>query len=134
MRSRVRFFSPDGSSYSAASHCGPTRLAIWSKIDSYAPGHQARFGSLNYISDIRRDLIFDGFEPISGALHSHDEHDLDLPSDSVREIAPAAAPAINPEQIVAPKDGWMDPVTEAAHSSALEPKSVSSDPRTHLRP
>ena len=33
------------------------------KIESYAPGRQVRFGSLNYMSDIRGDLIFDGFEP-----------------------------------------------------------------------
>ena len=34
------------------------------QIESYAPGHQVRFGSLNYTTDIRRDLIFDGFEPM----------------------------------------------------------------------
>ena len=45
------------------------------QIDSYAPGHQVRFGSLNYTVDIRGDLIFNGFEPMSGAPHSHDEHD-----------------------------------------------------------
>ena len=31
------------------------------QIDSYAPGHQVRFGSLNYTADIHGDLIFDGF-------------------------------------------------------------------------
>ena len=56
------------------------------QIDSYAPGHQVRFGSLNYVMDIRGDLIFNGFEPMSGAPHSLDEHDLALPSDGVREI------------------------------------------------
>ena len=29
------------------------------QIESYAPGHQVRFGSLNYVADIRGDLIFD---------------------------------------------------------------------------
>ena len=53
------------------------------QIDSYAPGHQVRFGSLNYIADIRGDLIFDGFEPITGSPHSHNGHDLDRPSDGV---------------------------------------------------
>ena len=67
------------------------------QIDSYAPGHQVRFGSLNYIADIRGDLIFDGFETMAGAPWSHDEHDLDLPSDGVQEIAPAAALALDPE-------------------------------------
>ena len=56
------------------------------QIESYAPGHQVRFGSLNYTADIRRDFIFDGFEPMSGAPHNHDEHDLALPSDRVQEM------------------------------------------------
>ena len=34
------------------------------QINSYAPGHQVRFGSLNYYTDIRGDLIFDGFDPM----------------------------------------------------------------------
>ena len=33
------------------------------QIKSYAPGHQVRFGSLNYTANIRGDLIFDGFKP-----------------------------------------------------------------------
>ena len=37
------------------------------QIESYAPGRQVRFGNLNYTVDIRGDLIFDGFEPMSGA-------------------------------------------------------------------
>ena len=83
---------------------------------------------MNYTADIVGDLIFDGFEPMTGAPNSHDEHDLDLPSDSVREIAPAEAPRINPEQIVPSEDGWMDPATEAAHSSALDP---NTDPTSY---
>ena len=67
------------------------------QIDSYAPGHRVRFGSLNYAADVRGDLIFDGFEPMTGALNCHYGHDLDLPSDGVRDIAPVAAPALNLE-------------------------------------
>ena len=67
------------------------------QIDIYAPGHQVRFGSLNSTADIREDLIFDGFEPMTGASYSRSEHDLDLPSDGVQENAPAAALALNPE-------------------------------------
>ena len=33
------------------------------QIESYAPGRQVRFGSLNFTADIRGDLFFDGFEP-----------------------------------------------------------------------
>ena len=93
------------------------------QIDSYAPGHQVRFGSLNYTANIRGDLIFDGLKPMSGAPHSHDEHDLALLPDGVREITPVATPALNPEQIMPSEDGWMDPATEAAHSAAIEPNT-----------
>ena len=55
--------------------------------------------------------------------YSHDEHDLDLPSDGVQEITPAAALALNPVQIVPSEDGRMDPVMEAAHSMAIEPNT-----------
>ena len=33
------------------------------QIESYAPGRQVRFGSLNYTADIRGGLIFNGFGP-----------------------------------------------------------------------
>ena len=52
------------------------------QIDSYAPGHQVRFGSLNYVVDICGDLIFNGFETAAVAAPCHhDKHDLNLPSD-----------------------------------------------------
>ena len=41
------------------------------RIESYAPSHQVRFGSLNYTTDIRGDLIFDGFEPMTVVLGHH---------------------------------------------------------------
>ena len=53
------------------------------QIESYAPGHQAKFGSLNYTADICGDLIFDGFEPLPCASCGRNEYDLALPSDSV---------------------------------------------------
>ena len=53
------------------------------QIDSYAPGHQVRFGSLNYTTDIREDLIFDEFEPMTATPYRHDEYDLNLSADSV---------------------------------------------------
>ena len=67
-------------------------------------------------------MIFDGFGPLLGAPDSHDEHGLDLLSDNARDITPAVAPDLNPKQTALPKDGWMDPATQAAHSSAVEPK------------
>ena len=91
------------------------------QIESYAPGHQVRFGNLNYTADICRDLIFNGFEPMTGALHSHDEQDVTLPPDNVREIASATTPAVNPEQIAPSKSGGIDPAMEATLSVAIEP-------------
>ena len=55
------------------------------QIKSYAPGHQVRFGSLNYTADIRGDLIFNGFEPQPSAPHCHDGRDLALLPDSALE-------------------------------------------------
>ena len=48
------------------------------QIESYAPGRQVRFGSLNFMADIRGDLILDGFEPQPRVPHCHGEHDLAL--------------------------------------------------------
>src|ERR687897_198415 len=95
-------------------------LSHLEQIESYAPGHQVRFGNLNYTADIRGDMIFDGFEPVSGAPHSHNEHDVTLPSDSVREIASATTPAFNPDQIAPSKDGGIAPAMEAPLSVAME--------------
>src|SRR3954468_21350032 len=97
-------------------------------IESYAPGHQVRFGNLNYTAEIRGDLIFDGFEPMPGAPHDHDEHDLALSSDGVQEIAPATTPAFNPEQIAPSEDGRIDPAMEVTLSAAIEP---DTDPTPH---
>ena len=69
------------------------------QIESYAPGHQVRFGNLNYTADIRGDLIFDGFETAASAPHYLDETGLNLSSGRIQEIAPVEAPALNPEQI-----------------------------------
>ena len=91
------------------------------QIESYAPGHQVRFGSLNYTLDVRGDLIFDGFEPLPCASRGHNEYDLALPSDSVQEIAPAAAPTLNAEPVAPSADGWMNPTTEVLPSAAIEP-------------
>ena len=41
------------------------------QVDSYAPGHQIRFGSLNYIADIRGDMIFKGFTASAAVPHPY---------------------------------------------------------------
>ena len=51
------------------------------QIDSYAPGRQVRFGSLNYVAHIHGVLIFERFEPTAAAPCHHDEHDLNLSLD-----------------------------------------------------
>ena len=67
------------------------------QIESYAPGHQVRFGSLNYTADVRGDLIFNGLEPEPGAPHYRDGYDLALPPNSTPEAAPASAPTLSSE-------------------------------------
>ena len=67
------------------------------QIDSYAPGHQVRFGRLNYVADIRGDLIFAGFETTAVAPRHHDEHDLNLSLGHTQKIAPVTALALDLE-------------------------------------
>ena len=82
------------------------------QIDSYAPGHQVRFRSLNYVVDIRGDSIFKGFETVAIAPPFSDEHDLNLSSEHTQEMDLVAAMVSVPNQ-TAP--------SEAIKSAALEP-------------
>ena len=93
------------------------------QIESYAPGRQVRFGSLNYTADIRGDLIFDGFEPLPSTPHCHDEHDLALPPNSALEAAPASASTLNLEPTAPIEDGWLDAASGAAIPTAIEPNT-----------
>ena len=86
------------------------------QIESYAPGHQVRFGSLNYTGDIRGDLIFDGFEPWPSTPHYHDGHDLALPLDNAQSVAQVPAPTISSEPTAPVGAGRMD--------AAQEPQSL----------
>ena len=69
------------------------------QIESYAPSHQVRFGSLNYTADIRGDLIFNGLEPQPSVPHCHGEHDLALQPDSTLEAALELAPIFKSEPL-----------------------------------
>ena len=91
------------------------------QIDSYAPGHQVRFGSLNYVTDIRGDLIFVGFKTAVTAPGHLEEHDLNLSSDRIQEIALVTTLALDLEHAAAPKDWRLNPTTEATDSPVLEP-------------
>ena len=78
------------------------------QIESYAPGRQVRFGSLNFTADIRGDLILDGFEPQPSVPHCHDGHDLALQPDSTLEAALEPASIFNLEPAAQIKDGWLE--------------------------
>ena len=86
------------------------------QVDSYAPGHQVRFGSLNYTTDTRGDLVFDGFEPRPGAPHCRDGHDLALSPDSAQSAAQVSAPTISLEPTA--------PVGDERLDAAQEPQSL----------
>ena len=82
------------------------------QIESYAPGHQVRFGSLNYTADVRGDLSFDGFEPWPNTPHCHDGHDLALPPDNAQSVAQVSAPTISSEPTTLVGDGRLDATPE----------------------
>ena len=75
------------------------------KIESYAPGRQVRFGSLNFTADIRGDLILDRIEPQPSVPHCRGEHDLALQPDSTFEAALETAPIFNSEPAPQIEDG-----------------------------
>src|SRR3954471_5269194 len=93
------------------------------QIGSYAPGHQVRFGSLNYTTDIRGDLIFDGFEPQPSAPHYLQGHDIALPPNSVLEAAYAPAPILDSEAATFFEYERLDVTSGAAILKAIEPNT-----------
>ena len=93
------------------------------QIDSYAPGHQVRFGSLNYVADIHGYLIFDGFETAATAPLRPVEHGLNLSSGRIQEIAPVTTPALDLERVKTSEDGRLNRITGATESVALEPRT-----------
>ena len=76
---------------------------------------------MNYVADIRGDLIFVGFETAATTPGHPEGHDLNLSSDCIQETAPVTALALDPEQTTPSKDGKLNPATEATDSPALEP-------------
>ena len=93
------------------------------QIESYAPGRQVRFGSLNFTADIHGDLILEGFESQPSVPHFHDGHDLALQPDSTLEAALEPAPIFNSEPAAQIEDGWLDAASRAATSTAIEPNT-----------
>ena len=64
------------------------------QIDSYAQGHQISFGDLDYVADIRGDLIFQGFTTPTSALALDPKH-IVMSEDGIPEPAGLSA-ATNP--------------------------------------
>src|SRR4051812_35563000 len=94
------------------------------QIESYAPGHQVRFGSLNYTADIRGDLIFDGFERQPSAPHYLEGHDITLPPNSALEAAHAPALILGSEPAASFEDERLDVTSGAAILKAIEPNAI----------
>ena len=78
------------------------------QIESYAPGCQVRFGSMNFTADICGDLIFDGFEPQPSVPRCHDGHDLALPPDSALGAAHESALTHSSEPTAQIEDRWLE--------------------------
>ena len=81
------------------------------QIDSYAPGHEISFGNLDYVADIRGDLVFQGF------------------------ATPTFALALDPERITRFEDRIPEPagLSAAIEPSTGEPKEVVS-PAIFMKP
>ena len=68
-------------------------------IDSYAPGHQIRFGNLNYVANIRGDMVFDGFAAPAATLCPRQGDSLDPLLDPVQGSTPIPTSALDPGQV-----------------------------------
>ena len=66
------------------------------QIASYAPGNQISFRNLNYVTDIREDLIFEGF------------------------TTPTTALALDPEGTARYEDGSLEPTGISAANRTIE--------------
>ena len=75
---------------------------------------------MNYVADIRGYLIFAGFKTGVAAPGHPNDHDLNLSSGRIQEIAPVTALALDPEQATPSKDMRINPTTEATYSTVLE--------------
>ena len=83
------------------------------------------------MADIRRDLIFDGFEPQPSAPHCLAGHDLALSPNSIPEAANAPALTLNSEPVVSIEDERLHVTSGAAISKAIEPNAVPTLHVTH---
>src|SRR5215216_6765391 len=108
------------------------------QIDSYAPCHQIRFGSLNYVTDIRGDLIFEGFTTSATAPHLREEGPSDPPSDPVQGSTLMTALALDPERTTLSEDGrvnlaGLSPIKEllARDPDASTPSANPDSNKTH---
>ena len=63
-----------------------TSVGHLDQVNNFAPQHQIRFGNLEYVTDARGDLIFNGFL----ALPETPENPEDLTSDSLSDPIPGS--------------------------------------------
>ena len=98
------------------------------QIESYAPGHQVRFGSLNHMADIRGYLIFDGFEPQPSAPHCLVGHDLALPPNTKicpgRKVSPWTALLLMIEGAIEPCSDDSEELSMKAPMSVSKPADL----------
>ena len=98
------------------------------QVDSYTPSHQISFGNLDYVADIRGDLIFQGIAPPTYAL-ALDPESIARSEDELFELAKLSTtlrPIVEePEEVVSPADMMgSDPSPDTG--------SESSEPMSHL--
>ena len=79
------------------------------QVDSYAPGHQIRFGNLNYVADMRGDLVFDGFAASATTLSPCKEGSSDPLLDPVQGSTPIPTSALDLGQVSLSEDGSVSP-------------------------
>ena len=67
------------------------------------------FGNLNYVTDIRGDLVFDGFAASAATLCPHQEDSSDPLLDPVQGSTLIPTPALDPGRVSLSEDESMSP-------------------------
>ena len=84
-------------------------IGRFEQVDSYAPGDQIKFGNLNYIADIRGDLVFDGFASSNTTPCPRQEDSSDPLLDPVQGSTLIPTPTLDPERVTSSEDGSVSP-------------------------
>ena len=99
------------------------------QIDNYAPGHQISFGNLNYVTNIRGDLIFQGFAAPITALALDPEHATESEGGNLGPAGLSVAIELNTRDM----EGTVSPADPESYQTPFINTKPDSSPNTRSK-